>query len=340
MYVKRIFFLSLITLFVCFQFVDLVQAISIPGQIPELEEQVSVIVEPELPSPNEKVNIKVEAYGTDLTRAFITWKVNNVIKKSGRGEQMFELNSGPVGTAQTVVISIQPTGGPVITKQLFFKPQEVDLLWEARSYTPPFYKGKALPGFMGESIVVAIPTFTNGQTVTLPKNTTFKWKKDYEVQNDESGFMKNSMIVKGGILLKPEEIQIEATDDFGNKAKQTISYEYVEPSAFFYEKSPLYGILFNKKINSASIKNKELGLITIPYFFETSSRSGLNYTWKVNGSESFLFSKDYAVFRYSGEDGGTSIIDVDVKSPDNFLQEASTRASLNLEKSKTPSIEF
>lgn len=317
------------------------QSISIPGQVPELEEQISVIVDPELPRSYENINIKVEAYGTDLTRAFITWKVNNKTVKSGRGEQSFELNSGKVGNSQVVSIIIQPTGGPAIVKNLTFKPQEIDLLWEARSYTPPFYKGKALQGFMGDVVVVAIPNFVSNGKLTQTRNATYKWQRNGDAINNESGFGKNSVSFKGGILLKPEEIEVEVTDDNFNRSKQTVAIEPMQPFALLYENNPLYGILFNKKVNQTVLKNGEVSFSAVPYFFETPSKKSslLKYSWKINGQESFVFNTDKAIFRYEDKEAGSSFIDLTVSHQTNFLQEASVRASIKLEP-KPEKIEF
>jgi hypothetical protein len=312
------------------------QEISIPGQIPELEEQISILVEPLLPGPYETISIRLEAFGTDLTRAFITWKVNGASKKSGRGEQVFELNSGAAGNVQTVDITIQPAGGPSIQKKLVFRPQEVDLLWESRSYTPPFYKGKALPGFMGQSVLVAIPNFKSGRSSLPISNLTYRWKRGGEIMNNESGFMKNSISIKGGVLLRPDEMTVEVSDDSGNKADHITTIEYYQPFATFYENNPLYGVLFNKEITSSTLKNNEITLLTIPYFFESLSGkpSSLTYVWKVNSQESFLFKRDTATFRYADNEEGLSLIDVTVKNGSNFLQEARARASLRLQSTK------
>lgn len=308
------------------------QNVSIPAQIPELEEQVSIFVEPELPKPNEQVEIKVEAYGTDLTRAFITWKVNGITKKSGRGEQTFSLNSGTAGTKQTVLIQIQPFGGPLIQKTLVFEPQEVDMLWEARSYTPPFYKGKSLPGYMGTVKMVAIPQFKNGNVNISPINKTFRWSKNYELINESSGFNKNSLTISGDILLKPETISVEVSDDNLRKARKDTEINFFEPTLLAYENNPLYGILFNKSISDISLQNREISISAIPFFFETESKktSNMKFSWRVNGNESFLFTKDSATFRYNSNEQGTSLIDIVANHTNNFLQEARLRFNIQL----------
>lgn len=333
--VKQLTVLFLTICFFSFNGQLFAQNVSIPAQIPELEEQVSIFVEPELPKPNELIKIKVEAYGTDLTRAFITWKINGVTKKSGRGEQVFELQSGNAGTKQVVSILIQPVGGPLIQKTLTFKPQEVDLLWEARSYTPPFYKGKSLPGYMGKVKVVAVPQFKEGN-IASNKNQTFKWRQNYDVVADFSGFNKNSITFEGGILLQPETIGVEVTDDNFNKATKDITINFYRGLNMFYENNPLYGILFNKALSDVTLKGREISLSVIPFFFESDSRKSdpLKFTWNINGNQSFLFNRDIATFRYDSNQDGVSVIDVITNNSKNFLQEARSRINIRLEKNE------
>ncbi|HYC34599.1 MAG TPA: hypothetical protein VEC13_02600 [Candidatus Paceibacterota bacterium] len=309
------------------------QSLSIPGQIPELEEQVSVIVEPTLPKPYEVVKIKAEAYGTDLSRAFITWKVNNVVKKSGRGEQSFEINSGAPGTLQTITLDIQPSGGPLISKVITIKPQEVDVIWEARSYAPPFYKGKTLQGYMGDIVVVAIPNFYSAGRPVNSHNPYFKWQLNGDLLSSDSGLGKNFITMTGGILLQPQDIQVSVTDDDFNKSERFMTIEPEESFVLFYRNSPLYGIMFNQAIAGYTLKSPEISLTAIPYFFESSSRSSgkLEYEWRVNGEASPISSSDTATFRYVDDKAGTSLVGVTVKNNEEFLQEQSTRARIELQ---------
>ncbi len=331
---SRTYFFLTFTYFLLFPVFSFGQQTSIPSQIPELEEQVSFIVTPDSPKTGDQIKIKAEAFGTDLTRAFITWKINGVTKKTGRGEQVFEFTNGTLGTTQNVFVSIVPFGGGKnIEKTFSFTPQEVDVIWESRSYTPPFYKGKALPGYLGNIIAVAIPHFVNKNSViTNPLNPTYKWKQDYSIVNDQSGFLKNTFSLKGGYLLKPETIQVEVKDDFLNKAKGEAFINFFAPEVLLYENNPLYGILHNKALTEISLKNKELSLAASPFFFETTSKKkgSLNYTWNINGTPSPIFNTDTTLFRYDTNTEGKSLVNVLIKHPTNLLQEARNQVTINL----------
>lgn len=313
------------------------QSLSIPGQIPDIEEQVSIDMSPSLPKPNQQIKLKVNAYGTDLSKAQITWKVNGVEQKSGRGEQEFETNSGNIGTKTTINISIKPSNGPVIEKTVYFTPQEVDLIWEARSYTPPFYRGKSLQGPMGNVTVLAMPNFKKENKQSVNTNTIkYTWQRNSKVSGVNSGYQKNYFSFKGEILLKPEEIQVEATDDNGGVAKAFLEISPIEPKIFFYENSPLYGILFNKTTSLFQMNNKEISLASVPLFFETTSRnnSELEYTWDIDGVSDRFFKKSDIIFRSSGQSSGMVNVALKVKNKNSFLQEVKKKTYINVNKTE------
>ena len=83
------------------------EAQSIPSQIPEIQEQISVTVEPKIPAPFQNVKITLEAYGTNLDQANITWTINGTLTKSGKGEIILELQAPKAGSRKTVVVSIK-----------------------------------------------------------------------------------------------------------------------------------------------------------------------------------------------------------------------------------------
>jgi hypothetical protein len=320
--------------FFLFPFTSVAQGTSIPSQIPELKEQVSFVVTPELPKANQLIKIRAEAFGTDLTRSFITWKINGITKKTGRGEQTFELTNGSLGTAQNVSVIIEPFGGGEnIEKTFSFLPQEVDILWEARSYTPPFYKGKALPGYVGNVVALAVPHFVSKTgTKTTAMNPTYKWKQNYSFVAGQSGFQKNTFKLQGGYLLQPETLQVEVRDDLLNRAISETRINFFNPLILFYENNPLYGILNNKALTEKTLTGKEISLSSTPFFFDlvSNKKNDLDYAWTINGEDSFLFRKNTALFRYDGDEEGSSRINITAKNPENLLQEAVQQLTIQL----------
>lgn len=329
---KKFFLFIFILIFVFLPKLSSAQTLSIPGQIPDIEEQVSLDMNPGSPAPNEQVKLKLNAYGTDLSRAFISWKINGVRQKEGRGEQEFELNSGNIGTKTTIEISIKPLNGPLIEKTVSFTPQEVDLIWEARSYTPPFYRGKSFQGHLGEAVVVAIPNFKkeNKQSVNSD-SMKYTWQRNQQVVGESGGYQKNSFKFFGTILSKPEEIQVKVEDDVGGVARKFITITPKTPKVLLYENNPLYGLLFNKTSGVFNMQEKELSIVGMPMFFETSTKNApqIEYSWKVNDETDSSFKSSSITLRNNGEKG-VAKISLKARHIKNFLQEDSSQSIINI----------
>ncbi len=331
------FILSTIFLFPLFSHAQT----SIPSQIPGLEEQVSIEVKPEFPKPGQKVSIIVNAYGTNLNKANITWKINGTSAKTGRGANKFETTAGKPGEQKTISLVIEPESGPIIEKTIKIRPEEVDLIWESKTYTPPFYKGKALFAPKEKVIVVAFPNFTsNGGVGVDPKKLSYTWKRNFDVVQEFSGYGNDYMNFNGTILLKDEDIQVNVESDANGKAQSYVLISPILPITRFYEKSPLYGILFNNELGTTiSLSSDEKEISAYPYYFgfKTKGDSNALYEWKINGNKVDLPEDQYSVvFRNTTGEEGESVISLVLKNTSNFLQETRDSFNIQFEKRDSP----
>ncbi len=306
---------------------------SIPAQIPELKEQIYVDMSPENPKALDQVTISLEAYGTNLDQATITWKVNGTVAAKGQGLKVFRVQAGKSGETKTVNIAIAPPGAPLIQKTVIISPQDLDLLWEARTYIPPFYRGKAMYTPQENVVVVAMPTFKAGSGLADPSKLSYTWRKDDEVQGDQTGLGYNVFHLKGSILLSNNYIQADVTGSNGEEAVSGFNLGPITPSAIFYENNPLYGILFNNAIiSNSNFTTEEKNLIAEPYFFGVSSLNdpSLTYKWTLNNSPINVSDHDSIVtFRNTNNEDGTSLIGVTIDNSKNFLEEAVNSVYVN-----------
>jgi hypothetical protein len=319
------------------------QAVPITTSIPELEEQVYVNLSNEFPKPLENVKIDVEAYGFDLNKATITWKVNGVTSKTGIGEKAFEVQAGKLGVTKKISITIQPVVGLPVNKSVTISPQEIDLVWEARTYTPPFYKGKAMYTPQENVVVVAMPNFisSSGERLASQK-LIYKWEDGGEAVQDQSGYGRNVFKLKGSILLKTNDITVEITGFGKEKARESLSLAVTFPEAIFYENNPLYGVLFNKSlVGNFNFAEEEKNIEVFPYFFGAFRKSDpkLSYAWRINNKNIFVpKTQSSMVFRNTEGEAGQSLVGVTISNTGNFLEEA--RGSINLNYSATKKNSF
>ncbi len=309
----------------------------IPTEIDDLEEQVSTRITPKYPRPGEDVTITLEAYGTDLNAANIIWSVNDIIFKQGKGEKQFKINAGTSGQQTNVSVTIEPRNGKPIIKNFVINPQTVDILWEADTYTPPFYKGKSM--FTPEDTItfVAMPNINNEQPD--PKTLSYKWIENQEVQGSKSGYGQNTFKHTGGILMKPVEINVEASTEGGQKAFNTIFLRSIFPEVNLYEDHPLYGFLFNKEISGVfPFGEREEGTIAaFPFFLSTLNRitKSIVYNWTVNYNKVIGQSnKNELTLRNTENTEGKSYVSVEVRNSDIFLQKGETNTYVDFKKIK------
>ena len=304
------------------------------SKYPQIKEQVVSEVVPEIPKPGEEVINTTELYGDiDLNTTLITWKVNGKEILRGVGKKEFKFIMSDSGKLTTVDFQASPTNAPAITKSWSFAPVDVDILWQANTYTPPFYKGKAL--FTPESNVtfIALPNILIGGKRVDPSDVVYKWKVDRVVDGANSGFGKTSYDYTGSIILRPTLIQAEVYAAANSAFKGVGGFEisHIFPQALIYEDNPLYGILFNKALrNQYTIKENEVEVSVVPYFFSTEGKNtSVTYKWNLNNNA--LAIPDYqnsAVFRRKDDKKGSANISVTIGNPSKILQKAVTGLGL------------
>ncbi|MES2060077.1 MAG: hypothetical protein V4438_03540 [Patescibacteria group bacterium] len=310
----------------------------VPTEIPELEEQISTDVSPSSPKPGDTVTITLSAFGTDLNTANISWSVNGSIVKSGKGNRILQITAGKSGSATSVIANIKPENGSTIRKIFSINPETVDIVWEARTYSPPFYRGKSLFSPQAEAVFVAMPNLTSKNGVTTPPNkVTYIWRQDTRVVGDRSGYGVNAFLYKGKILASPVIIDVAASDGNGLQAENYISLSPFGNMIGVYENSPIYGILFGRELSGGfDFGDKEERTISAyPYYFGITSKSDpdLSYSWAINGSTiNVPEAQNEMTLRNSNGETGQSILDASITNNANILEGAKTESVVNFAK--------
>ena len=246
------------------------------GKYPAIKEELVTDISPENPKPGEIVTISIETYGIDINTQPILWKQNGVNQLKGVGQKKFSFTMGPSGTVTSIEVIVSPKNAPAITKTFKFAPVDVDILWQANTYTPPFYKGKALFTPEADVTFVAMPNIVVKGKRLDPSDIVYNWSVDGEVDGDSSGFGKDTFGYTGSIILRPSVIgaQVYAAADKNLTGSNNFTLSNVYPQALFYEDNPLYGILYNRAVrNQYSTPNDSVNFAVAPYFFSTSDKN-------------------------------------------------------------------
>lgn len=290
------------------------------------ESELNIEVNPTYPAPNQNVSINLTLYTADLNSAEITWYRNGERVLSGRGETRYAFQTGESGEESRFEVRISLLSGTSFTKTFSITPASVDLLWEADSYVPPFYRGKALHSLQGNVKVVALPQFVKNGRAIPPSELIYNWTNGINAYPSQSGYGKNVLIVKGSVIGRSENIRVTVTDPVsGLSAFRSINIAPMDPEVIFYENDPYYGPLFNEALRgSFALDSDEVQLFAAPFFFTRGDEAMIKYAWRLNREViASLAGSRTAIFRKpEGVDSGRSIISLEAENANRILQRA------------------
>src|SRR3989338_817458 len=258
----------------------------VAGQF-SFNQNLTLSLAPAFPGPNENVYVRIDPAGTDLSRADINWFVDGELIKRGVGLTSFSFTTKNLGESSTIITLVKMETGQVLQQSITIRPATVRLLWEASSYVPPFYKGKALYPYQGIVRVIALPLVLDSAGRTIdPENLVYKWIENYKVDLDSSGYGKDVFGFNGDVIIRPTTVRVEvSTLDKNTAVAGEITVTPIEPHITFYENHPLYGQLWNKAIGqSVSLTENEIQIAAVPYFFGVHDKNNptLTYSWNLN----------------------------------------------------------
>jgi hypothetical protein len=290
-----------------------------------LSNELGVEIIPTYPRPNETVFVNLTLYTGDLNSANITWYKNGKSVLSGKGETRYSFRTGNVGEETKIEIVVNLLNGGSFSKTFTLNPASVDMVWEAISYVPPFYKGKALHPMQGSLKLVAMPEFVKNGRRIPPQNLIYEWSNRTEAYQSQSGYGKNVVVLNGSILGRSENIEVLVTDPVNNLVAQGfVDIAPVDPEIVFYENNPYYGHIFDKALTgSFNLDAGEVQILAAPFYFTKESSGGLKYEWRLNGQTvPDLSGSMTAIFRKPEGESGQSAISLQVAIDNRILQQA------------------
>ncbi len=247
---------------------------------------INVRMNPKVPGENQEVTVSLDSFSTDLNSSEIIWYEDGVAIKQGIGEKSVMVSTGEFGKTINLTAVILGNLGTRVEKKVVITPAEIDVLWEAQTYTPPFYKGKALPTYKSLVKVTAIPRY--GKADSDPKSFMYNWKYNRTLGVGQ-GLGKSTVLIKMGYADTAVPVSVEVSLPGGSWSGQRMdNISGGEAVLRFYEQAPLLGINFNKQVSAKTLgSGNQFTIKAVPYFFSTEDIASdvLIYTWRVNNRE-------------------------------------------------------
>jgi hypothetical protein len=310
-----------------------------------VEEQISIEQIPKIPKPNETVSIRITSYLTDLNKAKITWSQDGTVLTSQIGAVTNQVQAPESGKTSVLTITIVKENGGVFTKTITLSPADVDLIYEAQTYAHPFFKGKKL--FTSESVVlfVAVPNFViNGRQIPA-ENLVYTWKINGSVQQQFSGYGKNTFALQGSLIERPTQVEVEVSAINSSLiASQNTVIKSTQPEILIYENNPLLGVIYEQAIlGGFLLERNQVDFEAIPYFFSANTKDDINlvYKWSINNTRVATKApqENYLLLQNNANEEGRAFVSVVVNQTQKLLQTTSSSLELNFKKIKEASNE-
>jgi hypothetical protein len=294
-------------------------------------------INPEVPEPGQLVKVRVGSYVFSVDELYIEWQEDGKTRLAGIGEKNFQFSAGAIGETKlvTLIVRSEAGGSIIFKKNIVSKPSGMDLLWMAvDSYTPPFYKGKALPTSEGVVKIIALPSFQVGTKTVAPKDVIYNWKRNYEPITKASGYGRNIISIKQSFLVDEEKMTVTANEPTeGGVAKALLTIKPYNPKIVFYKKDPLLGIDYGHGItDTMKLDTTDTTLVATPYFISPRNvlDADLLYSWKLNDSTiSTPPVKNQIVLRGT-TDGGAASLELAIESAKKLFLETKKKILIEL----------
>jgi len=281
------------------------------------------------PSPGQTVTVTAKSYSIDISAATITWTVDGKTVLKGIGEDSLSVSAPALGKTLKVTATAVAPNGVIITTSIGLSSGSVDMIVENDGYVPPMFKGKTPVSYQNTVRIIAVPHLADSKGVEYdPATLVYRWQKNGQAVEDQSGYGKQSLTVQGSIV--PRAFTVTVTVSTRDNSAQTAGFAsvaYDDPSISFYVDDPLYGPFFNKAINDLVRigSEKETGVLAVPFGFNkpSSGLGDLALTWSINGQEyPDLASNQSIILRAPDNSQGTANIALSVRNQRQILQGA------------------
>ncbi len=278
---------------------------------------------PRYPGPHQTVEARAISFSFDTSKAPFTWYINGKKVGSGLGKTAVSFETGAVGQKTTVRVTAEPAGGRTFDKTVTVYASDLDLLWSADTYTPPGYRGKALPVNGSTVRVVALPNIVIDGKRIAASALTYTWEMDNRPLRESSGVGRDTFSV--GLNSSPgveHTVKVRVEDALARaQQEQFLRISAQKPRLTFYELDPLRGPRYQNSImGTYNLRSGgETRFLAVPYFFSNRNFALLRYIWRV-GTETLAAGATPEILSFRTQQGSTALtnISLEIESPNIF----------------------
>lgn len=205
---------------------------------------------------------------------------------------------------------------------------EIDLLWEADVYTPPFYLGHSRASPQSTVRVVALPNFvTAGGKKIKTEELNFAWVKDLKNISSQSGPGQNILTYTAEASGSNRISVTVSTRDGSLTDERNLTINVSPPKLVLYEDDPLTGVTYHQALGQElNLDQPEISIVAEPFFFDWTAglEKKIDYDWRLNDKKIISNPAEQKVATFAVPEGGqgSNLITVLAKNTKNTLQSA------------------
>lgn len=237
----------------------------------------------DFPGPNEPYEAWVRSSAVDMNRASIAWTHNGKVVAEGLGVKSYTFKTGNVGRTETLSVTVS-ANGRVLEDSRTFHINDVDLLWQAFTTVPSWYKGKALTSSQSVITVTAFPALLRNGKKLPSAQLVYNWSLDDDFKPESSGSRRRNFSFPADFVPGIEQEITVKVSNINNtlQAQKTIVIPVTQPKVLFYEEHPLEGTVMGTALTNFILPaGTENTFRAIPYFF--TQGAPLSYEWLIDG---------------------------------------------------------
>ena len=311
----------------CIPIISRAQTDSSNERMRNSENAVFVLTEPAHPSAGDRVHLKAESPIIDLSKSYLTWRSGGKIIAQGTGVTEADVAISAAGTPLQINVDVSDSFWGEATKSLTISPVELDLLYDAPTYVPPFYRGRSLPSAGTVTRLQALARFTKSGSSLSESQIIYTWSKNGRVLGSLSGAGKSTLSIEAPALFSSDTVSVRATSkDEVLSASASVTIPSTESYVALYQDHPLYGFMYHKMVESvASVPDREMTFAVVPYFASARSPedTSLEYHWSVDNSPvaASTTNKSLLTIR-AGSSGSVAALKLEISHASNIFMSA------------------
>lgn len=253
------------------------------AQTPSGADAIMLSYYPQRPTPGEQVTVTASSQLYDLTKLQTVWMRDGQEVESGKGVLQVDITAPRSGATTRVTFS---AGGSTASAYVDIAPTEIDLLFEAESYIPPFFRGRALPLTPAKIRAQAIPHLQQGGSPIPSAQLYYSWRVNGTTVKGVSGKGKSVALLPSPVLFGADTISVDVGTSAGVVLDSaSVRVVSARPLATLYQDHPLLGIIYHRSLPAQThLASGDVTLVAVPYFaaITTLTEPVLRYVWKVN----------------------------------------------------------